>query len=686
MKPCRPCRRSAYPHLAGLGLLVAALAAPAADVSRYIVAKGQFHQQTNTGSPVLQGYVMNVDVQKAGPTTVTNAHIKSPANVTNFLSEECQSWNYENFYASQALLDAAFGNGSYTLTLFTRFDGVRAPVVSVTNNVYPANAPHVTNYTAAQSINPGTNFALGWDPFTGGTVNDFIRLEVRNENGGRVFETGWPGEPGALNGLSNQVNFSAGTLPPGHTNQAQIFFARGNILTNNPGYPGVLGLGGYFKATALNLRTTGVRDSNAPAFYAPIPSYAGTNVFLKSAIVFSFDEPMEIGHGIAWTGVDPDKFTCVWMNNRQTLACFYATILPAYTLISWELNPTNGCGSFNDISGNVAYNYAGAPCDNFGALCGSFTTGTNASDPDVEFFFVAKVQNFLQTGTNAPAPPTNGHTFFANATLTGTLTITNATVQPPTGLLRTLGPSFDGDLTDFQLEQSFTNQSSLDTAFTNGPYTVTLWTRFESNRVATLNLTNNAYPAATPRISNFNELQNLDATRDFVLKWDAFVGGTTNDLIRVALESGQTAGSFDTDLNPASPDALNGTHTSVLIPAGSLRPGQTYEGNLVFAKRVDRNTTAYPGVTGYAFFGKDTAFTLQLRPVLTEPERLSATEFRFLLNGVGGKIYTVEAATSLTNPPAWFPIETIVAPSNSFYVTDPDATNAMHYYRAYQWP
>src|ERR1035437_5687442 len=67
---------------------------------------------------------------------------------------------------------------------------------------------------------------------------------------------------------------------------------------------------------------------------------------------------------------------------------------------------------------------------------------------------------------------------------------------------------------------------------------------------------------------------------------------------------------------------------------------------------------------------------------LTSPIRLTNGQFQFTILGIAGQTYAAEASTNLT---AWSAISTNVAPSNSFNVVDPSATNiGQRFYRARQ--
>jgi hypothetical protein len=74
------------------------------------------------------------------------------------------------------------------------------------------------------------------------------------------------------------------------------------------------------------------------------------------------------------------------------------------------------------------------------------------------------------------------------------------------------------------------------------------------------------------------------------------------------------------------------------------------------------------------------SFTLTInpRPSLILPRRLSASQFQFGVNGVAGQNYTVQYGTSLTN---WTSLFITNSATGTFTVTDLNATNKTRYYR-----
>jgi hypothetical protein len=98
------------------------------------------------------------------------------------------------------------------------------------------------------------------------------------------------------------------------------------------------------------------------------------------------------------------------------------------------------------------------------------------------------------------------------------------------------------------------------------------------------------------------------------------------------------------------------------------------------------DTTQCPGAAGVTLVTAMTTFplaTLSSSPTLSQPARLSPTQFGFTLNGASGISYTVLAATDLALPLSnWFAVLVTNLPGNSAFIQDNHATNEQRFYRA----
>ena len=484
------------------------------DARFWGLVKGQWLIQSGTGTPVLDGpipYRSYVFVEPSAPDAVTNASLRLPSG-TPFpfplkLAAYDGSWSSSQSYSNKASLDAAVPPGTYQLTIATLHDGTRTLPLYAPPDAYP-NTPRISNYTAAQEINPNQDFVLTWDAFAGGTTNDYVSLAMYS-SGLKVFQT--PDEPwkdGALNGLSNSVRIPAYTLGGGSNFYAKLMFLKATSV-DRTSFPAAMGVVGYFKTTEFPLRIVDVTE--------------------------------------------------------------------------------------------------------YAVLKGQRFVQTNSNPPALEEFFPFELRAFARPS--------------------GWETLTNATLRLPGGVVKTNPyPDYEG----FDLHDEFDTLGDLDSAYPNGTYQYTLDTRNEGRKTLSLSLTGNTYPS-TPRISNYAAAQTIDGTQDFTLRWDAFAGGTVNDHIQVMIGDG---GSYPAMENYSQygyavytpdygePGALNGTATSILIPAFSLKANQSYNGYLVFGKATQVDRTSYPGALGYAGYFKVTGFQIHATNGLPTVD-LAATDLSF---------------------------------------------------------
>lgn len=227
--------------------------------------------------------------------------------------------------------------------------------------------------------------------------------------------------------------------------------------------------------------------------------------------------------------------------------------------------------------------------------------------PDVRRYLIAKGQNLRQTGANAPVllPPADGPFAVVTLVTPGYVgAVASAKIRVPSGAEFTLEQ--ESADSNFEIFEPFGSKGALDSAAGNGTYTWTIATAVDGVRTPSLTLGPDAYPSVNPRISNHAALQGADPTSPVTLRWDAMAGGTERDFIQVTVEDDN--GEVFATGEPREFDALNGTDTSITIPAGWLTPNTTYTVYLIHARVVSENTTNYPGATGLAAYFKETEY------------------------------------------------------------------------------
>jgi hypothetical protein len=250
------------------------------------------------------------------------------------------------------------------------------------------------------------------------------------------------------------------------------------------------------------------------------------------------------------------------------------------------------------------------------SLAGSHVFPAYAAD--VLYYFVAKGKEFNQFSSALPVPKGNPARFVSFVGLTATNSATNATVQSLlSGTVKalTLGVGGKAGVDDtFSFQAKFTSQSLLDSAAPNGNYQITIQTVHDGTKTPVLALTGDSYPSSAPYITNpfdtnFNVILVTNSAAAFTLTWAPFTGGGASDFIQVTLSDIQGNPVLQTP-DPGQAGALHGLATSLVVPANKLPSASLIGGSLVFAKTVALNSTAYPGVPGFASYYSASTFPL----------------------------------------------------------------------------
>jgi hypothetical protein len=539
-------------------------------------------------------------------------------------------------------------SGSFTLELVGVNDGARSVTLNLSGDTY-LGVPRFTMFAAAQSIDAASDMTFEWEPLPGGTGIDFALLCIEDQSGAVVYETPEVGSPGALDGLSTSVVVPAGTLRMGTDYEATLEVFK-PVDSNESYAPGVSAVSAYAKSTTMGVRPAGaVVDPSPPVLLRPIPNDDQMEVGLNTVVSFVFNEPMDtsadVGRAISWSGVpDPALFEYSWHLDGHTLFCNYTPGLPAATPITWTLNPAGSLAKLRDVAGNPLPEGRG----------GRFETSatSNLGEPDVTSFRFGKGKRYFQSGATRVDICSYFATSFAK--LNGISTVSSLGFVFPGGRIEAIGGEFRSNNQEIGGEAEYGEKADLDRIFPNGDYEITLRTLHDGQKNITLTLTPDSYPNA-PTIQNFAATQAVDSRQPLTLNWAPMVGGTSDDVIGLIVEGGGAC-FFEPPFSPGEPGALDGTATSVTIPAGSLPPGRTLVGELVFAKVIDADITTYPGVVGTTGFTTITEFSLQTIGEPTAPEiRVvhRGAQAQVTVEGEEGRIYEIFASEDLQS---WIPI------------------------------
>lgn len=302
-------------------------------------------------------------------------------------------------------------------------------------------------------------------------------------------------------------------------------------------------------------------------------------------------------------------------------------------------------------------------------------------------YYINKLRSYRQTNTasafldNSQGP----YSTYLGIVQESLGLVTNASCTLPTSVVKVF-PAGNSTL-ELQVHETFASQSAFDAAYPAGNYSFIMRTVNDGDQFPVLNLPAPVYPNA-PHITNYTAAQTINPNNDFLLHWDAFSGGTPDDLIRLFVMDDNEVPAFKLwwYSTPVFEDWQAGDATSSIIPAGTLQAGRTHLGVLQFLRMASFNDVDYPGAFGVAAVSAQTAFNLVTAsavPALSQPVRLSATQFRFLLSGLAGQHYTIHKSTNLSTTNWSVLLITNNAPAT---IIDASATNSHAFYRALLGP
>ena len=299
------------------------------DVKIFSAAKGHDFLQNSTGTPVLHPtspYVFEASVIMADSNTVTGAAILTPGGATRQLvyQGDGKTWLFRDTATDQSVFEAAYSDGSYALTIYTAHQGTRTIQLPINGYLYP-NVPHINNYSAAQAIDPTKSFTLRWDPFQGGTTNDYIYAAVTDPAGNIVDDSKRFTSSSALDGTDTSYKISSDTLAVAKSYVGNVTFER--ILSlDDKSYPGVPGYSGFFSRTILGLST---RAAAPPAFTRFILNPSGKMEATFTSIAgasYNIETSTDLKHWAVAATVTASNSQTTWVDPLAHPTCYYRVV------------------------------------------------------------------------------------------------------------------------------------------------------------------------------------------------------------------------------------------------------------------------------------------------------------------------------------------------------------------------
>jgi hypothetical protein len=363
---------------------------------------------------------------------------------------------------------------------------------------------------------------------------------------------------------------------------------------------------------------------------------------------------------VSFYTVSPPGFypvSSAWNNANDVLTCTPTSPFPGNTSISWVVN--------------------GMDANNMLVIGqGSFTTGTNSGGGitgygtnQISSFYLGKLYSYGQGSSGPPVPNTTAPFIFSGtAVLASNRLATSITLTLP----NTAVSNFTQNILqkeNYYLTYFNTSSNTLETTFPSGDYRFTV-DAIASNQTLTVTFPASMTQPNPPHITNLAAAQTVDATKPFTLSWDPFVGGTSSDFILV------TIGNW-TSAPYGATNALNGTSTSVTIPAGALVANSNYTAGVGFEHATWSTNNAY---ASGVYRATVTSFTLNTigsisspPPVIGNPGWIGNV-FGFDVDTVSGQTVTVVYSTDCSLPLSQWPtLITTNSPGSKVRIQDANA-------------
>ena len=275
-------------------------------LTTFSIGKTYLNVQNSAGPPTpptTPAYSFIATTVLSSNRTANNISLTLPSGGTsNLLQNFVLPAEYLLFASdtNQARFESTFPQGDYVFKVAASSSNQQVTATLPASMSQP-NAPHISNWTAAQSLDVAEAFTLTWDAFQGGTASDFILLTVGNNNafGNNAFQSGSPGTSNVLTGTATSVTIPAGKLLANSNYVANIgFYHIGG--TSNATYTA----GAYrLTVTQFHINTIGTA-STLPAMSKPVWGGGGFSFDVATLpgqvlkVLFSTDSSLPI---TTWT-------------------------------------------------------------------------------------------------------------------------------------------------------------------------------------------------------------------------------------------------------------------------------------------------------------------------------------------------------------------------------------------------
>jgi hypothetical protein len=183
-----------------------------------VVSKSHSYTQTDNSTTVDTGSPWGFDAHVEGSGDLSGGAVTLTApsgsgSTTMTYNPGGQKWALNAFFADQASLDAAYGNGSYGLTAYSQ----SVSPISLTGDIYPLAAPLATNLSGGTIVGG----VLTWD------VSQSLTITVNgtaSHIGINISGQSYNASPETFGGTTLSVVIGPGQLVAGNTYNVELDF------------------------------------------------------------------------------------------------------------------------------------------------------------------------------------------------------------------------------------------------------------------------------------------------------------------------------------------------------------------------------------------------------------------------------------------------------------------------------
>lgn len=174
-----------------------------------------------------------------------------------------------------------YSDGAYTFDITNSDSTVQRAVINLPPGAFPA-APKLLNLSSLTNRPAGQPMTVRWEPWLGAGQQDFIRVELSNEDG-KVWDTSNYSSPKHLPATATEVIIAGTNFVAGHDYTLQVHFNHVNI-SDTQVVPGAMVFGGFDTRTKFDF---GTQLPDVVSFRVAEGQYfwqRGTNIVERDAV------------------------------------------------------------------------------------------------------------------------------------------------------------------------------------------------------------------------------------------------------------------------------------------------------------------------------------------------------------------------------------------------------------------